>query len=192
MKAPNTTNTHDTREAWLRAAANELRSYFERRGYELPEKIRYAIAFTSTGRKSKRVGECWHSAASDDASYEIFIRADLADPVKVLGVLVKELIHTVLPNDAGHGKLFKTGCDKHRTGRPDAQSATGRVVARRISSACSVSRSPPPRQPACRSNPTHGYWRRAGSAEEAAHAPTQGALRCCGVHVSCSRCGQAG
>ena len=107
MKPPNTLNTHDTREAWLRAAANELRPYFERRGYELPEKIRYAIAFTSTGRKSKRVGECWHSAASNDASYEIFIRADLADPVTVLGVLVKELIHTVLPNDAGHGKLFK-------------------------------------------------------------------------------------
>jgi hypothetical protein len=107
MRPPNTPNTHDTREARLRAAANELRPYFEGRGYQLPEKIRYAIAFTSAGRKSKRAGECWHSAVSDDASYEIFIRADLADPVKVVGVLVKELIHTVLPNDAGHGKLFK-------------------------------------------------------------------------------------
>jgi hypothetical protein len=110
VKAPNTpdaSNTYDTREAWLRAAANKLRPYFESCGLMLPERIRYAIAFTSTGRRSKRVGECWAPATSDDASYEIFIRADIAEPVDVLGVLVKELVHTALPAGAGHGKLFR-------------------------------------------------------------------------------------
>jgi hypothetical protein len=112
MKPPNTPNTHDTREAWLRAGANELRPYFESCGLPLPEKIRYAIAFTSTGRKSKRVGECWHSTSSEDTTYEIFIRADLAEPVEVLSVLVKELVHAALPVGAGHGKLFKDAATK--------------------------------------------------------------------------------
>lgn len=112
MKAPNTPNSYDSREGWLRAAANGLRPYFESCGWPLPEKIRYAIAFTSTGRRSKRVGECWHSTTSDDASYEIFIRADLAEPIDVLGVLVKELVHTTLPAGVGHGKQFKDAAIK--------------------------------------------------------------------------------
>lgn len=53
------------------------------------------------------MGECWHAAASDDACYEIFIRADLAEPLDVLAVLVKELIHTALPPGVGHGKQFR-------------------------------------------------------------------------------------
>lgn len=100
-------NIHNSRETWLRAAADELRPYFANCGYKLPENIRFAIAFPSTGRKGKRVGECWHSTTSDDAHYEIFIRADLAEPIRVLGVLTKELVHTALPPNAGHGKLFK-------------------------------------------------------------------------------------
>lgn len=105
-------NYHDTREAWLRAATGELRPYFAECGYTLPDNIRFAIAFTSSGRKGKRVGECWHSSTSGDANYEIFIRADLAEPVEVLAVLVKELVHTLLPADAGHGKLFKAAAIK--------------------------------------------------------------------------------
>ena len=101
-------NVQETREAWLCAGANELRTHFKSCGYELPENIRFAIAFPSTGRKGKRVGECWHSSTSDDSTYEIFIRADLWEPDKILAVLIKELVHTLLPPDAGHGQLFKT------------------------------------------------------------------------------------
>jgi hypothetical protein len=64
VKAP--VNRHDFRESWLRAAAAELRPYFATVGYSLPDNIRFAIAFTSTGRKGKRLGECWHSSTSDD------------------------------------------------------------------------------------------------------------------------------
>ena len=111
MKPP-TVNRHDLRESWLRAAAGELRPYFASVGYSLPDSIRFAIAFPSTGRKGKRMGECWHSTSSEDGHYEIFLRADLSDAVEVLGVLVKELVHTVLPADAGHGRLFKTAALK--------------------------------------------------------------------------------
>ena len=107
MKAPPITNSYDTREAWLRAAANELRSHFASCGLTVPEKIRYAIAFTSTGRRGKRIGECWHASSSEDDSYEIFIRADVSEPLVVLTVLVKELIHTALSPGTGHGKLFR-------------------------------------------------------------------------------------
>src|SRR3954451_18950601 len=100
-------NQPDTREGWLRAATGELRPYFAECGYTIPNNLRFAIAFTSTGRKGKRIGECWHSSTSNDAHYEIFLRADLAEPVEVLGVLVKELVHTLLPLEAGHGKEFK-------------------------------------------------------------------------------------
>ena len=100
-------NAHDTRESWLRAAAHDLSSFFEICGYPIPQNIRYAIAFPSTGRRGPRVGECWHSSTSDDGNFEIIIRADIADPVEVLGVLTHELVHACVPADAGHGKVYR-------------------------------------------------------------------------------------
>ncbi len=105
-------NEHDTRESWLRAATNLLRDHFAVSGYPLPENIRFAIAFPSTGRHGSRVGECWHSSTSADGHFEIIIRADLADPIEVLGTLSHELVHTVLPADAGHGKLYRDAAVK--------------------------------------------------------------------------------
>jgi hypothetical protein len=101
------TNTHATREGWLLAATNELRPYFEKFGYRLPEKIRLSIGFTSTGKKATMPGECWHAELSDDQHYEIIIRIDKADPVEVLGVLVHELVHSLLPPTVKHGKEFR-------------------------------------------------------------------------------------
>ncbi|WP_158920910.1 SprT-like domain-containing protein [Acidisphaera sp. S103] len=100
-------NKHDTRESWLRSATGELRPYFGAQDFPIPENIRFAIAFPSTGRRGTRIGECWHSSTSEDGNFEIIIRADIADPAEVLGVLVHELIHVVLPVDAGHGKQYR-------------------------------------------------------------------------------------
>ena len=98
-------NRHQFRESWLRAATNDLRPYFASAGYQVPENIRFAIAFTSTGRHGNRRSESWHASA--DNTYEIFIRADIADPVEVLSLLATELVHTVVPDEAGHGRLFR-------------------------------------------------------------------------------------
>ena len=125
-------NTYDTREAWLRAGANELRAYFKSCGYDLPDNIRYAIAFPSTGRKGKRVGECWHSSTSADSAYEIFIRADLSDPERVLAVLIKELVHTLLPPDAGHGKEFKTAATRIGLEGPMREAMPGPLLKERL------------------------------------------------------------
>jgi hypothetical protein len=105
-------NAYDSRESWLKAAEIELRPYFESCDYPLPENIRHAIAFPSTGRNGRRVGECWHCSTSEDNHFEIIIRADIAEPVEVLGVLMHELTHAALPPDAGHGKKFKDAAIK--------------------------------------------------------------------------------
>ena len=101
-------NRHDSRETWLKAATSALRPHFEQAGYPLPERIRFAIALTSSGRNVEaRPGECWHSSVSADDTWEIIIRADKSDPGEVLGILVHELVKTTLPIEAGHGKLYK-------------------------------------------------------------------------------------
>lgn len=107
MQKPRNPNDQSSREGYLRAATNELRSLFEKNGLPLPEKIRFAVAFTSNGKKGKVAGECWHSGASDDGHHEIIIRADFSEPVEVLGILVHELVHAALPPEAKHGKLFR-------------------------------------------------------------------------------------
>lgn len=105
-------NRPDTREGWLREMWKKLGPYFENAGYTLPENIRFAIAFPSTGRKGNRVGECWHPGASADGSFEIIIRADKHDPVEVTGILFHEGTHAVLPPDAGHGEPFRAAARK--------------------------------------------------------------------------------
>src|SRR3954447_18017607 len=105
-------NVHDSRENWLRSATDMIRPHFESCGYSLPANIRFAIAFPSTGRRGARVGECWHSDTSEDGNFELIIRADIAEPVEVLGVLVHELVHAVVPVDAGHGKFYREAAMK--------------------------------------------------------------------------------
>jgi hypothetical protein len=111
-ETPSSTNHHEFRESWLRTATTELRPYFANAGYPIPPNIRFSIGFTSTGRKGNRQSESWHASSSGDNTYEIFIRPDLADPIKVLSKLTKELIHTTLPDGSGHGQLFKTAALK--------------------------------------------------------------------------------
>ena len=130
--AKSPSNYHDTRESWLRAATNELRPYFEGCDYPLPDKIRFAIGFPSTGRKGNRVGECWHSSTSNDEHFEIFIRADIDDPAEVLGVLVHELIHAVVPIDAKHGKLYRAAAVKLGLQGKMAHAMPGILLQRRL------------------------------------------------------------
>jgi hypothetical protein len=100
-------NAYEFREEWLQAALGQLRPYFRECGFELPEKIRFAIAFPSTGRKGNRLGETWHPKSSGDGTWEIILRNDLFDPVDILGVQMNKLVHTVIADDASHGRKFR-------------------------------------------------------------------------------------
>jgi hypothetical protein len=101
------TNTYETREGWLNAAVNNLRPHYAEAAFPLPDKIRAAIGFPSTGRKGKRIAECWDPSASGDGYVEIFIIASYQDPVEILGFLCHELAHAAAPKGAGHGPEFK-------------------------------------------------------------------------------------
>ncbi|MGB3539101.1 MAG: transcription elongation protein SprT [Mesorhizobium sp.] len=107
QKQRNPTNDHSSREAWLRSATNELRPIFAKLGLTIPEAIRFSIAFTSQGKKAKVAGEVWPASATDDGHCELIVRADFADPMDVLGILVHQLVHASLPPEAKHGKLFR-------------------------------------------------------------------------------------
>lgn len=129
---PKQKNDHSSRESYLRAATNELKPYFAKHGLTLPEKIRFAIAFTSHGKKGKVAGECWHAGASDDGHHEIIIRADFADPAEVLGILAHELVHAALPPEAKHGKLFREAALKIGLEGPMRHAMPGPVLKERL------------------------------------------------------------
>jgi hypothetical protein len=97
----------DSRESWLNAATDSLRPHFGSAGHSLPDAIRCAIAFPSTGRRGQRLAECWAADASSDGHNEIIIRADLADPVHVLAILTHELVHAAVPAGSGHGPIYR-------------------------------------------------------------------------------------
>ncbi len=108
-KAPGS-NEIDERAIWLRNAADALRPDFEKSGLPLPDRIRYG--FSTKGNGTLKTGECWHSPASADGAYEIFIRADQDSPLEILGILVRELVHSALPVEDSHGKKFKAAALK--------------------------------------------------------------------------------
>jgi hypothetical protein len=94
------------RENWLSTLADMMAPAFATNGYELP-KIRMAIGFPSTGRKGKRIGECWSGSASEDGTFEIMIRPDRHEPMDVAAILAHEIAHAAVGIPAGHGPKFR-------------------------------------------------------------------------------------
>ena len=100
-------NSYGTREEWLHGAIRMLRPMFKQHGYDIPEQVRVAIGWTSTGRKSRAIGEAWCPTVSADKHAEIFIKVTLDCPVRILDVLVHELIHVTVGLKEKHGGEFK-------------------------------------------------------------------------------------
>lgn len=80
---------------------------FKRIGAPLPDKIRLSVGFTSNGYRGKDIGECWDTKASKDKHFEIFVKPDQDDQIRVAGILVHELVHAAVGIDAGHRLPFK-------------------------------------------------------------------------------------
>ena len=103
---------HQTREAWLNHVAQCMASMFARLDAPLPAQLRIAIGFTSSGRRSRNIGECWDNQCSEDRHFEIFIRPDLSGsrdlmPMQVAAILAHELVHAAVGVAAGHRKEFR-------------------------------------------------------------------------------------
>jgi hypothetical protein len=103
---------HQTREAWLNYIAGRMAPMFERLAAPLPAQLRIAIGFTSSGRRSRQIGECWDNQCSEDRHFEIFIRPDLGEckdrlPMQVAAILGHELVHAAVGVAARHRKEFR-------------------------------------------------------------------------------------
>lgn len=95
------------RQEWLDKARVECTAILAQHGGEVPAEVRISFGFCSTGRKSKRIGECWSAEASTDGAREMFIVPTLTDTGVILATVLHELVHAALPPTAKHGPLFK-------------------------------------------------------------------------------------
>ncbi len=97
---------HKTREAWMTAALwGHIDAHFTAAGYDVPPNIRVTCGFPSThatARKHLRIGECWDPSMSKDQTSEISVSPFIDEPLRVLGILVHEVVHTVVGLKAGH------------------------------------------------------------------------------------------
>jgi hypothetical protein len=103
---------HQTREAWLNHVAQCMAPMFASLDAPLPAQLRIAIGFTSSGRRSRNIGECWDNQCSEDRHFEIFIRPDLSEsrdlmPMQVAAILAHELVHAAVGVAAGHRQQFR-------------------------------------------------------------------------------------
>src|SRR6266404_3727145 len=94
------------REEWLNQVAERMAPWFEDQGYSLP-RYRVAIGFPSTGKRGKRIGECWDGRASADGTFEVLIRPDQSDPIEVAAILAHELVHAAVGLECGHKGAFR-------------------------------------------------------------------------------------
>lgn len=101
-----------------------------------PEHVAITVGFPSKGARSaqKSLGECWHGWKETQKNVTPFISLHpclFPDPVKVLGTLVHEGGHTLMP-EAGHNKKFARFCqDVGLEGKPTA-TYPGEALARRL------------------------------------------------------------
>ena len=107
---------HQTREAWLTAALwGFIDQHFTMAGYDVPSNIRVTCGFPAKhalARKVQRVGECWAATASMDGTFEISVSPVMADPLRVLGILVHEIVHATVGLEAGHRSAFSQAAAK--------------------------------------------------------------------------------
>ena len=97
------------REEYLELAAGELSDYISKAGYPMP-KLKVSAGWPSTkafSAKARTLGECWHHDTIDQKASHIFISPCVSNTSVVLGVLVHEIGHAILPQEAKHKKLFK-------------------------------------------------------------------------------------
>ena len=98
---------YPTREAWLEAAIEVMRIWFDEVGVKLPEKIRVSCAWAKGARKGA-IAWCWHVEASADGTTELQVSPEISDARAVLASLIHELIHASDNGKSKHAGYFKT------------------------------------------------------------------------------------
>ena len=94
-----------TREQWLNRAVKQLVPLFAKAGFKMPPDVRVSVGFAYGSRKAQ--GQSWSPKCSADKANEQFISPAVADPLKVLSILVHELVHAVVGHKHGHKTPFR-------------------------------------------------------------------------------------
>ena len=102
--------TYSTRDEWLTESVKRLnQDVFIPAGIaSLDASWRIACSFPGGGSARKRIGECWPSGSSDDATREMFISPLEDNPIEVLGTVAHEMIHAIDDCKNGHKGPFRT------------------------------------------------------------------------------------
>ena len=95
-----------SRQNWLEEGIKRATSVFKQHGFEVPE-VRISCGFPSTGKRGRRIGECWPTHICSGGLNEIFISPLVDNPLEVIGIIFHELVHAVDDCKSGHGKRFK-------------------------------------------------------------------------------------
>lgn len=93
-----------TREEWLHAAADVMRTWFGDEDHQVPETVRLSVGFAK-GAKTNSIGWCYRKSAAEDEIHQIFVSPSLTDKVEVLATLLHELVHSATDGH-GHDKVF--------------------------------------------------------------------------------------
>lgn len=128
---PDAAVIYTTREEWLQRAITEMSPWYTACGYPLPANVRVSCGWPGTGKRSKRIGECWSRESSGDGTVEIFVSPVLAEPTRVLDVLAHELVHAAVGIEHKHNKVFKqTAVGIGLAGKMTATTASAELKAR--------------------------------------------------------------
>lgn len=100
-----TTARKITREQWLQHAVSLLRKDMAKRDVVVPP-VKVSCSWPGGGDSQKRIGECWATRASAAGINEVFISPKIADPARVIGILLHELAHAVDDCKNGHKAPF--------------------------------------------------------------------------------------
>jgi hypothetical protein len=96
-----------TREAWLMAAADQLRtSVFAKHDIEIPE-FQISVGWPAgKGTRSDTIGQCFNAAWNEQGAPSIFISPVLKDRREILACLAHEMIHAYDDCVNGHRGTF--------------------------------------------------------------------------------------
>jgi hypothetical protein len=112
---------HATPGAYLAEAARLLLPLFKKAGYPAPTKRDGTPDFTvglgfpskkALATKNRRIGEAWPKATVSTGKAAIIISQAIdveteIDRIQLLGLLIHEMIHVVMPPGTGHGPAFR-------------------------------------------------------------------------------------
>jgi hypothetical protein len=100
---------HKTREQWLVAALTHLKRIVEPhlKGEQKVDIKKYRVSVGWPSGGGDKIGQCWDPVASDGGVHEMFISPEIAEPLRVLDILLHELVHAVVGIKEGHRGEFK-------------------------------------------------------------------------------------